>query len=82
MRELPAEARYCPICGAHATGSPRDLRRRRANQQLAGVCSGIADYFELDPTLVRVLYAVATVFTGGAPGIVLYVALAFTIPAD
>ena len=82
MRELPAEARYCPICGTRVAGAPRDLRRRRANQQLAGVCSGLADYFDLDPTLVRVLYTVATVFTGGVPGIVLYVALAFVIPAD
>ena len=58
------------------------LRRRRAYQQLAGVCSGLAEYFDLDPTLVRVFYAVATIFTGFLPGIVLYVALAVTIPAD
>jgi phage shock protein C len=58
------------------------LRRRRANQQFAGVCSGLADYFDLDPTLVRVLYLVASFFTGILPGIVLYVILSLVVPAE
>ena len=32
----------------------RPLRRNMHNRQIAGVCSGLADYFGLDPTLVRV----------------------------
>ena len=81
-RELPADARYCPVCGTRVGGFPRVLHRRRDNQQLAGVCSGFADYFDQDPTLVRVLYVVATFFTGVLPGIVLYVILAFVVPAE
>jgi phage shock protein PspC (stress-responsive transcriptional regulator) len=81
-RELPVDARYCPACGARVGGEPRVLRRCRAYQQLAGVCSGLAEYFDLDLTLVRVVYAVATTFTGFLPGVVLYVALAVTIPVD
>jgi len=82
MRELPVDARYCPTCGARVAGAPRMLRRRRANQQFAGVCSGLADYFDLDPTLVRVLYLVASFFTGILPGIVLYVILSLVVPAE
>ena len=82
LRELPVVARYCPICGTRVAGGPRELRRRRMNQQLAGVCSGLADYFDLDPTLVRVFYVVASFFTGILPGVVLYAALALVVPAD
>ena len=82
LRELPADARYCPTCGTRVFGMPRMLRRRRADQQLAGVCAGMADYFDLDPTLVRVLYLVGSFFTGILPGVVLYGILAFVVPAD
>jgi phage shock protein C len=82
VREVPAGARYCPTCGARLSGEPRALHRRRENQQIAGVCSGLAEYFDQDPVFVRALYCVATVFTGVAPGIVLYAILAFVVPAD
>jgi phage shock protein C len=56
--------------------------RRRAGQQFAGVCGGLAEYFDLDPTLVRAVYAVATFFTGVLPGLALYVILALVVPAE
>ena len=80
--ELPPGAAYCPACGTRAGVAPRVLVRRRANQQLAGVCSGLAAYFELDLTLVRAVYAVATFFTGVLPGVALYVILALVVPAE
>jgi phage shock protein PspC (stress-responsive transcriptional regulator) len=82
VRELPAGARYCPTCGTRVGSVPRLLRRRRENQQLAGVCSGLAEYFDQDPVFVRACYAVATFFTGVLPGIVLYVILALILPSD
>ncbi len=81
-RELPTGARFCPTCGARVGATPKMLRRRRDTEKLAGVCSGLAEYFDQDPTFVRVLYCVATFFTGVVPGIVLYVILAVVMPAD
>ena len=42
---------------------------------VAGVCAGIAEYFEIDPTLVRVCYAALTVFSAAFPGLLLYIIL-------
>ena len=45
--------------------------RPQNNKMLAGVCAGIANYFGLDPTLIRVAYALLTVFTAFA-GVIVY----------
>ena len=55
---------------------------RSNNKMLAGVCSGIAEYFDIDPTLVRVAYAALTVFTTGFPGVLLYIILLLIMPKD
>ncbi len=51
------------------------------NRLLGGVCAGIAEYFNLDPTLVRIGYAVLTVFSAGFPGIILYPIMYWIIPS-
>lgn len=53
---------------------------RSADKKLAGVCGGIAEYFEVDPTLIRVIYVVLTVFTTGFPGLLLYLILMLLMP--
>ena len=53
---------------------------RSANKVLAGVCGGIAEYFEIDPTLVRVAYAALSVFSAGFPGILLYIIMLILMP--
>ena len=53
---------------------------RSTNKMLAGVCAGIAEYFEIDPTLVRVCYVALSVFSTGFPGLILYVILMFIMP--
>lgn len=57
---------------------PRRLYRDADNQMIAGVASGIANYFGIDPTVVRLLF-VATLFFGGA-GIILYIVLWIILP--
>ena len=58
---------------------PKKLTRS-ANRMLAGVCGGIAEYFNVDPTLVRVAYAALTVFSAGFPGLLLYIILVILMP--
>ena len=53
---------------------------RSANKVLGGVCGGIAEYFEIDPTLVRVAYAALTIFTTGFPGLLLYIIMLILMP--
>ena len=55
------------------------LVRSRDGRMLAGVCAGFADYFGLDVTLVRVIWAVVSVITGGA-GVLAYLAAWIIIP--
>jgi phage shock protein C len=57
------------------------LVRPRKGRMLAGVCAGLADYFGLDVTLVRVIVAVVTVLTGGA-GVLAYLAAWVIIPGE
>lgn len=54
---------------------------RSSNKILAGVCGGIAEYFDVDPTLIRVIYAILAVFTTGFPGLLLYLILMLIMPA-
>lgn len=50
-----------------------------SNKMIGGVCGGLAEYFDLDPTLFRVLYAIATVFPAFS-GLILYLVLWMIIP--
>ena len=46
----------------------KKLRRSR-NSMIAGVCAGIAEYFNLEPTLVRVAYVILSAVSAGFPGL-------------
>ena len=59
----------------------KQLRRTVGNERkVAGVCGGIAKYFELDPTLVRVGFVLLSIFASA--GLVAYIACALIIPED
>ncbi len=57
------------------------LYRSRSNVMLAGVCAGLADYFDLDPTLVRLGYFLLTLFTAFS-GVIVYIVAAIVIPQE
>jgi phage shock protein C len=53
---------------------------RSSNRILAGVCGGLAEYLDVDPTLIRVIYAALSLFTVGFPGVLLYIILMILMP--
>jgi phage shock protein C len=57
------------------------LARSRQGRMAGGVCAGVAEYFGLDVTLVRVIVAVIAVITGGA-GVLAYLAAWAIIPEE
>lgn len=59
----------------------RMFRRSSTDKKLFGVCGGLANYFSLDPTIVRILYIILCLASFGA-GIVLYLTLALVAPDD
>jgi phage shock protein PspC (stress-responsive transcriptional regulator) len=59
-------------------GQTRKLYRSRTNRKLAGVCGGLADYFNVDATLIRVLFVVLTLLGGAGP--LLYLAMWIIVP--
>ena len=56
------------------------LHRSRTEKMIAGVCGGLAEYFGVDPTIVRVLWVVMVLFAG--TGILLYLILWIVMPLD
>lgn len=56
----------------------KKLYRSKKNEKICGVCAGIAEYFNIDPTIVRLIWAVAVLCAGS--GVVLYIACALIIP--
>lgn len=58
------------------------LERSRTDKVVAGVCGGIARHYGWDPTIVRIVYVVASVFSAAFPGILVYVVLWFLMPLE
>lgn len=54
------------------------LYKSRDNKMICGVCAGIADYFNIDPSIVRVLWAVLALAAG--TGVLAYIACAIILP--
>ena len=53
---------------------------RSSNKILAGVCGGIAEYFDVDPTIIRICYAALSLFSAGFPGLILYIIMMLIMP--
>lgn len=59
----------------------RKLYRSRTDSKIAGVCGGIAEYFDLDATLIRILLIVTAIFSAGSV-LIVYIIAAFIIPRN
>ncbi len=65
----------------YQTQSYRQFRRSYFDKKLFGVCGGLANYFGIDPSLIRMMYVVLCLASFGA-GLVLYVLIAVVVPYD
>ena len=89
QKEIMAGSKFCYNCGARqpetsargaapASACPRRLTRSSTDKKIGGVCAGLAEYFDLDPTLIRVIW-VLLVFFGGT-GLLAYLILWLILP--
>jgi phage shock protein C len=89
-KELEEAARYCSVCGAaksfpqaqsEESRERKPLSRMRKGRRIAGVCAGVARYFDLDVTLVRIVWILVTIFPP-IPGLVAYIVCWIAMPED
>ncbi|GAC1688286.1 MAG: hypothetical protein PVS2B2_27050 [Candidatus Acidiferrum sp.] len=89
QKEIASGSAFCYSCGAKQpqTGSAgvspapahsKKLMRSSTDKKIGGVCAGLADYFDLDPTIIRLVWVLAFFF-GGAGGLV-YLVLWIVLP--
>jgi len=86
QKDVVDGSKFCYNCGAKlaadtapAAAAPvKRLMRSSRDKKIGGVCAGLADYFDLDPTIVRVVWLLA-IFLGGT-GFLLYLVLWIVLP--
>jgi phage shock protein PspC (stress-responsive transcriptional regulator) len=90
QKDIAIGSKFCYNCGAKQpeTAAPapppppvyprKRLVRSTNDRKIAGVCAGIADYFDMDTTLVRILWLLATLVPG--PNILAYIVLWIAVP--
>lgn len=60
---------------------PKKLRRSN-NRMLAGVIAGLAEYFDVDVTVLRVCYVLLSILSAAFPGLLVYILLMFIMPNE
>jgi phage shock protein C len=71
QRDIAGYSNFCYFCGARQASEPvapppvpqKRLMRSATNCRLAGVCGGLGEYFDVDPTAIRLVWALMTIFT-------------------
>ena len=89
-REVATDARFCPACGKstpvweseHAHEAPKRLYRLATDKKIAGICSGLARYLNVDVTLVRILTVAVAAITGFLPGAIAYLVVWMIMPVE
>jgi phage shock protein C len=89
QKEIADGSKFCYNCGAKLVtdaaaappptyAAPKRLMRSSRDKKLGGVCAGLADYFDLDPTIVRVVWLLAVLLAG--TGFLVYLILWIVLP--
>jgi phage shock protein C len=68
--------------GGSESMEPKRLYRSRSNSMIAGVCGGLAEYIGMDPTVVRLLYVLISIFSAAFPGIIVYIIAMIIVPLE
>ena len=86
-KEIAEYSNFCSSCGARqAEGAaarpvgPKRLMRSSTDSKIGGVCGGLAQYFEADPGIVRILVTLITIASGLVFGILSYVVAWVILP--
>ncbi len=81
-KAIPDDASLCAYCGKRVACvvARKRLVRPRENRRIAGVCAGLGEYFDIDPTLIRVLWVLAVIF--GGTGILAYIVAWIVMPEE
>jgi phage shock protein C len=88
QREIAEYSNFCYYCGSRQLAAPRPspicskrLMRSATDVKIAGVCGGLAEHLEIDPTIVRLVWVVLSVIPGAIfGGIVLYLVAWIIMP--
>ena len=82
-KAIQDDANVCAYCGTRvgAVLARKRLIRPRQGRKIAGVCAGIAEYFDVDVTLVRVVLLVS-IFIGAGLGLIAYVVAWIVMPDE
>jgi phage shock protein C len=89
QKEIMTGSKFCYNCGAKQpeTGAPgmaqpesyrRRLMRSSTDKKIGGVCAGVADYFDIDPTILRIVWLLLVLCAG--TGLVFYIVLWIVLP--
>jgi len=54
--------------------------RSREDRLIGGICGGLGEYFDVDPTILRISWVAITVFSGVLPGVLVYCIALFIVP--
>jgi phage shock protein C len=68
QRDIADISSFCPFCGApqqipsgSTARAPKRLMRSASDRKIAGVCGGIAEYFDIDSTIVRLIWVLLVI---------------------
>ena len=82
-KTIAEDGSFCSYCG-NVVGIPPAPKKLMlsAERKIAGVCAGLAHYFDLDVSFVRILCFFVTLATGVCPGVVTYLLAWIIVPAE
>lgn len=58
----------------------RKVYRSEENKIFAGIIGGLGEHFDIDPTLLRLIWLLILIFTGVIPGLIVYIVAVFVVP--